>query len=622
MAYATLGSKAVGSIVKLKENGVLTDYLVVHQGLPSSMYDASCNGTWLLRKDIAEIRRWNNIGNDYATSEINVYLSGTFLNRFDTNIKNAIRSIKIPYRPDSGVSAIVNSGSAGLPVKAFLLAHREVGGGYNSYAPDDGARLSHFSEGYSPPDTTKRIATLNGTNIFWWLRTPYREKTALVWGVDTNGRLGKNGNGMGVVADSGVGVRPALIMPQNLYVDNGGAVVVNTAPGVPGSISVPGSIKGGTTITISWGSSSDAEGNLAGYIVERSVNGGGAWSQIYQGGALSTTNAVAFGTASVMYRVKAYDTDGLQSGFRTSGQVTVTNNTAPSAPGSITVPAAIDGGKTITVSWGAASDAEGNLSGYALERSVNGAAYAEIWRGNALSRADAITKGWHTVAYRVRAYDTYTLYSGYTTSPTRTINNNTPPVISCASASGGNLGVKGAGFAVAYTVTDAENNAVTVTETVDGATKRTYAATLGAQNSFDISGDYFMRLLNGAHAMTVTANDGKVTATHTLSFTKSVTAASITLAAPMAADAAITVAALVVSGSIPSDANYRVEVTNNGRDGAPVWEDATSAVRSGINHVFVNQAAAKGFAFNFRVTVSRGSGGQGGHISSIQGGFQ
>ena len=83
---------------------------------------------------------------------------------------------------------------------------------------------------------------------------------------------------------------------------------------------------------MSWAASTDAEGNLEGYIVERSTNGGSSWSQIYQGSATSTSNTVAFGTASVTYRVKAYDSAGLESGWKTSNTVTVTNNRAPSAP--------------------------------------------------------------------------------------------------------------------------------------------------------------------------------------------------------------------------------------------------------------------------------------------------
>ena len=80
MATVQLGTKAVGSIVKLKENGALVDYIVVHQGKPSSLYDASCDGTWLLRKDILETRQWHSSNvNDYAASTIHAYLNNQFL---------------------------------------------------------------------------------------------------------------------------------------------------------------------------------------------------------------------------------------------------------------------------------------------------------------------------------------------------------------------------------------------------------------------------------------------------------------------------------------------------------------------------------------------------------------
>lgn len=54
MANVRLGAKAVGSIVKIKVNGAAKDFIIVHQGKPSSVYDDSCNGTWLLMKDIYE----------------------------------------------------------------------------------------------------------------------------------------------------------------------------------------------------------------------------------------------------------------------------------------------------------------------------------------------------------------------------------------------------------------------------------------------------------------------------------------------------------------------------------------------------------------------------------------
>ena len=54
--------------------------------------------------------------------------------------------------------------------------------------------------------------------------------------------------------------------------------------------------------------------------------------------------------------------------------------------------------------------------------------------------------------------------------------------------------------------------------------------------------------------------------------------------------------------------------TNNGKDAQPVWQDVTAAVKTGANIIFENHTASNGFAFNFRVTVERGSSGVGGYI--------
>ena len=619
MASVALSSKAVGSIVKIKVNGTLRDFIVVQQGKPSSIYDESCNGTWLLMKDLYESRQWHSSNvNDYANSTIHKWLNNEFLNLIDANIRAQIRQAKIPYRPGSGTSMSVNSGANGLSAKIFLLSNIEVGGQTDwSYMPHDGARLAYFEYGTGTSANNKRLAYLNGSAAYWWLRSPYTSGSSYAWGVSSNG--GSNGT---IGCSGSYGIRPALILPSSLLVSDDGSVSTNTAPTTPSSITVPQSIQGGSTITVSWGASTDAENNLEGYILERSTDGGKSWSQIYQGNSRSTTNTVPFGTGSVMYRVKAYDSDGLASGYKTSGQVTVVNNTAPTAPNGITVPNTVLGGATLTITWGAATDQDGNLSGYSLERQVDGGEWAVVYTGNTLSYTDTITKGWATVAYRVRAYDSNNAYSSYTVSPERTVNNNTAPAIICGSPSGSDLGEKDAGFMVSYSISDVDGDEVTVTEAIDGVTKRTYTATLDGSNSFNVTGEYFMKLLNGNHTLTITANDGKASTVHTLVFAKKVTGASITLETPMAADDQISICVLSVIGLIPADAEYKVEVTNNANDETPVWEDCTTAVKTGVNYVFENKTAANGFAFNFRLTAERGPSGEGGYITSVQGGFQ
>lgn len=618
MAYVTLGSKAVGSTIKLKVNGSARNFIVIHQGKPSSVYDDSCNGTWLLMKDIYENRAWHSSNtNDYANSTIHSYLNSTFLNLFESNIKNAIKQVKIPYRKGHGTSTTVTSGSNGLSAKIFLLSTTETSFSYSYMPRGEGAELAYFKGCADNGSDSKRVAYLNGSATGWWLRSPgcnITSNRALV--------VGSAGTSGDTNCSSSRGIRPALILPSSLLVSDDGAVSTNTAPSTPGSISVPSSIMGGTNISISWAKSSDAESNLAGYKVERSTNGGSLWSQIYQGTATSTTNNVAFGTASVMYRVKAYDDEGLESSWRTSSQVTVVNNNAPSAPPSIAVPNDVKGGSTLVISWTAASDSDGNLTGYILERSTNGGStYTQVYKGNALTYTDTITKGWATVMYRVKAYDSYNAQSGYTTSSKRTVDNNTAPTITTSSAA--SLGTKSSGFTVSYSVDDEDAvDTLTVTEKLDGTTKRTYTATRKTTNSFAVTGEYFQKITNGSHTMTVTVTDGKATVAKTFTFTKAVTAASITLAKPMEADAQITLCAITVGGLIPDDAVFKVEVTNNGKDSSPVWEDATTEARNGRNHLFTNQTAANGFAFNFRVTAERGASGESGYIASIQGGFQ
>ncbi len=617
MASVKLSTKAVGSIVKLKVDGTLRDFIVVHQGKPSSLYDASCDGTWLLLKDCLEQKRWHSANtNDYKNSEIHSYLNNTWLNKLDANIRAQVKQVKLPYVNGTANSAVA-SGASGLACKIFLLSGYEVGftQSDNSYFPVDGARLAYFENGTGQSALNKRIANYNGSATRWWLRSPLTSNTNGAWLVYTGGGFSNNG------CTYTYGIRPALVLPSSLLVSDDGSVSTNTAPTTPGSITIPSSIQGGSTITVQWTASTDAENNLDGYKVERSTDGGSSWSQIYQGSSLSTTNTVPAGTNTVMYRVKAYDTQGSESGYKISSQVTVINNQAPATPPSITIPNEVLGGGTVTITWGQASDPDGDLSGYELERKVDSGAWSQVYKGTATNYTDNVTRGWATVAYRVRAYDSHNATSAYAETPTRSVNNNLPPEITCANASGTDLGEKSSGFTVSYTASDPDEDTVTVKESIDGTVKRTFTAT-DAANSFQVTGETFMKLLNGKRTLTIEATDGKAITTHTLTFTKKVDELFITSTEPMTADAKITLCVLSVIGSIPADAEYTVEVTNNALDDTPVWEDCTTQVKTGANYIFENETAANGYAFNFRISAKRGTSGVGGYITSVQGGFQ
>lgn len=233
------------------------------------------------------------------------------------------------------------------------------------------------------------------------------------------------------------------------------------------------------------------------------------------------------------------------------------------------------------------------------------------------------------VYYRI-CYGTYgsrpafTLPSTLSVSDDGSVSVNTAPTISGSYATGTNLGTKTAGFNLTYTVADADGDTVTVKEYLDNVLQRTYTATLGATNTFQcVTAANFQTVLNGAHTLKVVANDGKAdSAAYTITFTKKVTKATITLASALPADDIIQVMVMTLTSSIPADANLKVLVTNNANDSSPVWEDATADIKSGVNHVFTNKTAANGFAFNFKLSVERGASDTGGYISNIGGAFE
>lgn len=223
---AKIGSLAVESSVWMNVNGVRTEFVIIHQGNPDpSLYDASCDGTWVMMKDIYESRQWHSSNsNAYANSTIHSYLNSTFLNLFEADIKAQIKQVKIPYVNGTGSSAVA-SGANGLSCKIFLLSGYEVGWttSDNSYFPVDGAKLDYFTA--SSGGNSKRIANLNGSATLWWLRSPYTYHASNVWLVRTNGNC-DNYHG----ASDSRGIRPACILPSNLLVDDSSNVTAEEAP--------------------------------------------------------------------------------------------------------------------------------------------------------------------------------------------------------------------------------------------------------------------------------------------------------------------------------------------------------------------------------------------------------
>ena len=210
---AIMSDLAIGRTIKLNLNGTPWDWLVVHQGLPSDIYDASCNGTWLLLKNIYELRQWHSSNvNKLESRTIHSYLNGDFQNRFDSNIKDAIKQVKIPYRKNGGSGGTNQSGANGLLTKSFLLSGYEVGftTSDSQNFPQDGAKLDYFTA--ISGGNSKRIANFNGSAADWWLRSPSAGGTSYVLGVYSDGDYFRDR------ASDSDGIRPAIILPSDMLV--------------------------------------------------------------------------------------------------------------------------------------------------------------------------------------------------------------------------------------------------------------------------------------------------------------------------------------------------------------------------------------------------------------------
>ena len=307
----TLGSVAVGSIVKIDENGSPANYIVVHIGNPDvRLYGSACDGAWLLRQDIVENVQWNSTNaNTLVGSTIMSTMAG-YLGRYESHIQSAIKTVKIPYHPGNGEPFWnIKSGENGLECKLFPLGGYEVGlSDPSGIMPADGAKLDYFKSGLDAEASSKRIAKLNGAAAAWWLRSPVSTSTDGKFYILPDGSLGSTS------VNPSYGALPAMIMDPTILVSDDGTVGV---PASPTALNVPIQVMQGRQITVSW----SAVDGASSYILERKANTDAGWVQVYSGANTSFEEAVGTWT-SVQYRVKSF-ANGKYGDYTTSTSVSV-----------------------------------------------------------------------------------------------------------------------------------------------------------------------------------------------------------------------------------------------------------------------------------------------------------
>lgn len=204
-----LSDLPVGTIIYGEIEGKATALRIVHKGLPSSMYDSSCNGIWVMTESIFALGKITASGiNYYYPGDVgDTYLNTTFIGKFSSELLAAVKTVKIPYiaRDELGFP-VSYSGANGLQRQAFFLSMLEMGFAIGDVNVADGVMLSYFT-GKGNED---RVARYNGNAVSWWSRTMGNNGWRFVTQAGDDSKSSGNYD---------YGYRPAFILTPDTIVD-------------------------------------------------------------------------------------------------------------------------------------------------------------------------------------------------------------------------------------------------------------------------------------------------------------------------------------------------------------------------------------------------------------------
>lgn len=216
-----LKDKSIGSIIKIKMDGVYDDFILTNLGAPDSSYK-NANGAWLTQKEIlTKIPFSDNNNQAYANSIFGgTEFESVYLSDIDSKLQPYILTPTLP------IAAGASIGATTITKKVFLLSITETGA---SALRNDGSKLSYFSNNNS------RIAyDGNGNAITWWTRSPNSGSSSYVCCVRTNG------DWLSYSASYSCGVRPTFIIDSSLLVDEDGYIHVSSPPVISSSLGASG----------------------------------------------------------------------------------------------------------------------------------------------------------------------------------------------------------------------------------------------------------------------------------------------------------------------------------------------------------------------------------------------
>ena len=184
----------IGEIVKIREDNIPTEFIVIQKGDPFLNNAKYENGIYIL-----PVHEWCNT---------------SYLNLIQEDIRNQIMTVRIPYK--NNVNDFVSIGHNGLKCKVFLLSTMEVNTP-GDMSPNEGAVFAYFKEN----EINKRIANFNDSPDWWWLRSQSIGYKLPYW-TTSFGTCGFYHDHVKII----YGRRPAFVLPESLSIDHDGNVML------------------------------------------------------------------------------------------------------------------------------------------------------------------------------------------------------------------------------------------------------------------------------------------------------------------------------------------------------------------------------------------------------------
>lgn len=192
---------------------------------------------------------------------------------------------------------------------------------------------------------------------------------------------------------------------------------------------------------------------------------------------------------------------------------------------------------------------------------------------------------------------------------------NRPPVISGENE---DLGKIQEAPSILYSVTEPENDSLTITEKINNIVIRSYQGVAAREETITIPHEKWIELdLDTPHLLTVEASDSEgLTSTRSFTFTRTETHIefqlnldSLDVGGHFVLDGMPQRVLITLDHYIPEGASIEsVKVCNNALDEEPTWEDATNAVKNNRGYLFTNKTkTAPSWAINIWVLIAKGT---------------